>query len=85
MLSSRTRPTKDRAALALRLAAQSLHRSQTFLGDYFRRMKARLGPAKAATAVAHKLARIVNYMVTLQQENDETIFQKQERQTQERK
>jgi transposase len=78
VLSSRTRPTKNRAALALRLAAQSLHRSQTFLGDYCRRMKARLGPAKAVTAVAHKLARIVYHMITLQQEYDETIFQRQE-------
>ena len=45
VLSSRTRPTKNRAALALRLAAQALHKSQTFLGEYFRRMKSRLGPA----------------------------------------
>jgi transposase len=85
VLSSRTRPTKNRAALALRLAAQSLHRSQTFLGNYFRRMKARLGPAKAITAVAHKLARILYHMITLQQEYDETIFQRQEYQIQERK
>jgi len=34
VLSSKTRPTKNRAALALRMAAQGLHRSQTFLGDY---------------------------------------------------
>jgi transposase len=85
MLSSRTRPTKNRAALALRLAAQSLHKSQTFLGDYFRRMKARLGPAKAITAVAHKLARIVYHLITHQLEYDSTIFQEQERRVQERK
>jgi transposase len=41
VLSSRTRPTKNRAALALRLAAQALHKSQTFLGEYFRRMQER--------------------------------------------
>lgn len=85
VLSSKTRPTKNRAALALRLAAQALHRSQTFLGDYFRRMKARLGPPKAITAVAHKLARIVYHMITLQQEYDTTIFQEQERRVQDRK
>jgi transposase len=85
VLSSKTRPTKNRTALALRLAAQALHRSQTFLGDYFRRMKARLGPPKAITAVAHKLARIVYYMITLQQEYDSTIFQEQERRVQDRK
>jgi transposase-like protein len=74
VLSSKTRPTKNRAALALRLAAQALHRSQTFLGDYFRRMKARLGPPKAITAVAHKLARIVYHMITRQQEYDTATF-----------
>jgi transposase len=62
VLSSRIRPTKNRAALALRLAAQALHKSQTFLGEYFRRMKAHLGPAKAITAVAHKLAPIVYHL-----------------------
>jgi transposase len=59
ILSSTTRPTKNRLALALRMAAQGLHRSQSFLGDYFRRMKSRMGTPKAMTAVAHKLARIV--------------------------
>ena len=85
MLSSRTRPTKIRAALGLRLAAQALHKSQTFLGEYFRRMKARLGPAKAITAVAHKLARIVYHLITNQLEYDATIFKDQERRAQDRK
>jgi transposase len=46
ILSSATRPTKNRLALAFRMAAQGLHRSQGFLGDYFRRMKPRMGPQK---------------------------------------
>jgi transposase len=79
VLSSRTRPTKNRAALALRLAAHALHKSQTFLGDYFRRLKARLGAPAAITAVAHKLARIVYHLITTQQEYDVTVFQDQER------
>ena len=78
VLSSRTRPTKNRAALALRMATQGLHRSDTFLGDYFRRMKARMGVPKAMTATAHKLARIVYHMITTRQEYDATIFQQQE-------
>jgi transposase len=78
VLSSRTRPTKNRAALALRLATQSLHRSDSCLGDYFRRMKARMGTPKAMTATAHKLARIVYHMLTSQQPYDTTIFQNQE-------
>lgn len=85
ILSSRTRPTKNRAALALRMATQGLHRSQSFLGDYFRRMKARMGTPKAMTAAAHKLARIVYHMLTTQQEYDTTVFQEQERRTQDRK
>ena len=70
VLSSGTRPTKNRAAVALRMATQGLCRSNTFLGDYFRRMKARMGTPKAMTATAHKLARIVYYMITTQQEYD---------------
>jgi transposase len=60
--SSRTRRGVNRAALALRLAAQSLHHSQGALGGFLRRMKGRLGTQAALTATAHKLARIV-YLV----------------------
>jgi len=38
----------------------------------------RMGTPKAMTATAHKLARIIYYMVTTQQEYDATTFQKQE-------
>lgn len=61
--SSRTRRVQNRAAKALRLAAQSLHRSQTALGAFFRRMKARLGAPKAITATARKLACLVYRML----------------------
>jgi transposase len=57
--SSRTRRGVNRAALALRLAAQSLHHSRGALGGFLRRMKGRLGVPAALTATAHKLARIV--------------------------
>jgi transposase len=59
ILSVKTRAVKSRAAQALRLAAQSLWRSKDYLGDCFRRWKARLGTPKAITAMAHKLARIL--------------------------
>jgi transposase len=85
VISSKTRPSKNRAALALRMAAQGLHRSQSFLGNYFRRMKARLGTPKAITATAHKLARIVYHMVTTRQEFDGTVFEDLERSVQHRK
>ncbi len=78
VLSSRTGPTKNRAALALRMAAQGLHHSQTFLGEYYRRMRARLGAPKAITATAHKLARIIYHLLTRRQAYDESIFIVQE-------
>jgi transposase len=57
--SSHTRPGVNRAAIALRLAANSLHASKGALGAFLRRQKARLGAPQAVTATAHKLARIV--------------------------
>jgi len=41
------------------MAAQAAGKSHTALGGYYRRMKNRLGPSKANTATAHKLACIV--------------------------
>ena len=62
-LSVATRTGANRLATALRLSARSLHRSQTALGEWFRRMKAKLGSGGAITATAHKLARILWAMV----------------------
>lgn len=58
VLSSRTRKVVNRAATSFRIAAQTLYRSDSALGAFYRRLKGRLGPAKAITATAHKLARI---------------------------
>jgi transposase len=55
----RSKPTANRAATALRLAAQGLVKSHSALGASDRRMRARLGAPKAMTATAHKLARLV--------------------------
>jgi transposase len=59
VLSRRTKPCANRAATALRLSAYALHRSQSALGAFLRRLKARVGAPKAITATAHKLARLV--------------------------
>jgi transposase len=59
VLSRKVRPSANRAAVALRLAASCLHHSQSALGAFFRRLKARLGPPKALVATAHTLARLV--------------------------
>ena len=61
--SSRTRPCKNKAATALRIAAQTLYNSKTAMGAFLRRMKQRLGPMAAITATAHKLARIIYSML----------------------
>jgi len=58
-----TRKVQNRAARALRLAAQSLHSSKSALGAFYRRMRARLGAPKAITATAHKLAKLVYRML----------------------
>jgi transposase len=63
VLRSRTKKTKNRANTALRIGAQSLARSQSANGAFYRRMRARHGPAKAVTATAHRLARIVYRML----------------------
>lgn len=54
-LSGKTKPTNNRAASALRMAASTLYRSPTALGAYLRRLKSYKGPMKAITATAHKL------------------------------
>jgi transposase len=59
VLSCRTRRVINRLSDALRLAATTVERSQSALGAFHRRMKAKLGAAKAITATAHKLARIL--------------------------
>jgi hypothetical protein len=56
------------------MAAFSLHHSLTPLGNYLRRMKAKLGPEAATMATAHKIAVIFYAMVKKQVEYDETIW-----------
>jgi transposase len=59
VVSSRTRKGKGPAARALCVAARSLWRSETAMGSFLRRLKARLGPPAATTATAPKLARVL--------------------------
>ena len=74
ILSVKTRTVKNRLAVALRMAAQSLHRSRSYLGQYFRRLRARLGAPAAITATAHKLARILYHLITTRQPYREAAF-----------
>lgn len=45
------------------MAAQSVIRSDSALGAFYRRMKARIDPQQALVATAHKIARIVYVML----------------------
>src|SRR2546427_2942078 len=74
VLSVVTRKVKNRLTIALRMAAQSLHRSQSYLGQYFRRMRIRLGTPPAITAAAHKLARVLYHLITTRQPYEESTF-----------
>lgn len=51
------------SASAFRMAASTLHRSDSALGAFLRRLKSRLGPGKAIAATAHKLAVIIFNML----------------------
>ncbi len=72
VLSVKTRHVKHRVSQALRMAAQSLSRSPSILGGFFRRMRAKLGAPVAITATAHKLARIIFHLLTTRQPYDES-------------
>lgn len=78
VLSAHTRSVKSRAAYALRMAAYSAGHSYSALGDYFRRMRARLGAPKAITATAHKLARIIYHLLKTGTPYDDTVFARNE-------
>jgi transposase len=64
ILRRSTLKTHNRAGQAFRLAAHAVSRSQNSLGAFYRRMRARLGPKSAIVATAHKIARIVYYLLT---------------------
>ena len=59
---------KNRAAEALRMAASTLTRSQSYLGARFRSLRSRLGPGKAIKAMAAHLDRIIYRMMKYGQE-----------------
>jgi len=79
--SRRTKKTSNRANTALRLAAQATGRTQTALGAFYRRIRAKHGAPVAITATAHKIARIVYHMLKerkpYQPQNIETYSQQQ--------
>lgn len=78
VLSSKTKPGSNRVSQGLRMSAQSLLRSQSYLGGFYRRLRAKFGAPKAITATAHKLARIVYHLIKHQKSFDQSVFVKEQ-------
>lgn len=64
LLSSGTKRSANRARQALKMAAMSLSHSDSALGAFYRRLCSRMDKPRANTATAHKLARLVYFMLT---------------------
>jgi transposase len=78
VLYTRSRKVKNRVAIALRSGAQCLYHAQNHLGEFYRRMKRKLGALEAVTATAHKLARIVYHMLRTKEAYSESVLLKSE-------
>ena len=63
VLSRRTRKVNHRASTILRLAAVAVGKTDSWLGHFYRRIRARRGGPKAVRATARKLACIVYHMI----------------------
>jgi transposase len=82
---SKTRKVVNRAANAFRIAAMAAGKSDSAIGGFFRRLKARLGAPKAITATAHKIARIFYQLWTTRQSYQDAGAQYYEQQYHQRK
>src|SRR5207249_5308146 len=68
IFSRRVRRGANRAARALRLAAQGCHHAKNALGAFYRRIRARAGGSKAIVATARKIAERVYRLLKYGQE-----------------
>jgi transposase len=64
VLSAKTKRSANRVRQALKMAAMSLSHSNSALGAFYRRLCSRMDKPSANTATAHKLARMVYFMLT---------------------
>lgn len=66
ILNKRSKKQKKKAAIILRMAVSGLYReaNDTAIGAFFRRKRAQIGPSKAITAAARKLACMVYMMLS---------------------
>ena len=68
-LSGKLKRTANRVKQALKVAAMSLAHSDSAMGAFYRRLCSRMDKARANTAAAHKLARMIYYMLSKGQDN----------------
>jgi transposase len=68
IISSKMMKKKNIAGQTLRVAASTLYRNKTPLGDYHRRMSFKYGGKGASLATAHKLSRIIFLMLDKKEE-----------------
>jgi transposase len=74
ILSSKRMKKKNRAGQILKQAASTISNSKDPMGDYYRKMRSKLGGKGAVTATAHKLARIIYTMLLTQTEFNAEII-----------
>ena len=80
VISSKVMKKKNRAGQTLKMSASSLSKDKGPLGDYYRRIRARLGGKGAVLATAHKLSRIIFVMLKEKKEyNPEMLTESQEK------
>lgn len=74
IISSKMQKKKNYAGLSLRMAASTLYRNKSPLGDYYRKMRSRLGKKGGVVATANKMARIIYTMLKTKQAYDESLL-----------
>lgn len=84
VIRSTTGKSHNRARQAFLQAAASVARSHCALGAFYRRLKARVGPAQAQVATAHKIARIVYHLLKFKVEYQQMSAEEYEQQFRER-
>jgi transposase len=83
VLSAKTKRSANRVRQALKMAAMSLSHSNSALGAFYRRLCSRMDKPCANTATAHKLARLVYFMLTRGEafvDRGQQLYEEQQRQ-----
>jgi transposase len=84
ILDRKTLRSRNRTSQALLIAANSLGHSKSPLGDYYRKMRTLHGPIKTNVICAHKLARIIYFLITRKSQFNPTLIAAQQQKQKER-